>query len=155
MQIKDSLEKKYNNNQPFATNIAFQIAFCFLIGFGIKSDDNACYLWLEKSNKQPNDLKIEKEAVQQPVSWKSGRLNELVTVNLVHEYRTWGWNKLEEARKEYEREVRDMTREFGELHFVPLGLYTTIGDLLNGSGKFTESKMVRMQTRDKFEKPKE
>jgi len=55
----------------------------------------------------------------------------LIQVDLIHEYRTWGLNKLEEARKVYEREVGDMEREFGELHFIPLALCMILGNLLD------------------------
>jgi hypothetical protein len=70
-QIRDSIENSYFRNQhkPLAADIAFQIAFCYKIGFGVKSDDNECHKWLEKSNKQLDDLKTEKEAVR-PATWK-------------------------------------------------------------------------------------
>jgi hypothetical protein len=45
------------------TKIAFQIAFCYQIGFGVKSDGTECHRWLQKSDKQPGDLMFEKEAV--------------------------------------------------------------------------------------------
>jgi hypothetical protein len=49
-------------------------------------------MWLEKSNKQLDDVKSEKEAVR-PASWKSVRmrgLRGLVPIDLIHEYRVWG-----------------------------------------------------------------
>ena len=66
IQIKEGLETNYskNQNEPFAVHIALQLAFCYLIGFGVKSNDNTCHMWLGKSAKQPDDLKTEKEAVQ-------------------------------------------------------------------------------------------
>lgn len=62
-QIKDSIEKTYimNRNQPFAANIAFQIAFCYHIGSGVKSNANKCQIWLQKSNKNYHDLKSKKK----------------------------------------------------------------------------------------------
>jgi hypothetical protein len=107
IQIRDELEKKYirNQNQPSAAHIAFQLAFCYQIGFGVKSDDNASSIWLEKSNKQSEDLEVEKKTVR-PAGWKSKWMLELgerlVKANVIHEYRTWGLDKLEEARTEYE-----------------------------------------------------
>jgi hypothetical protein len=112
MQIRDSLETNYllSQNQPSAALIAFQLAFCYHIGFGTKSNDDKCLIWLGKSNKQTYDLKIEKDAVG-PAKFKSGRARGkygLIKVDLVHEYRKRGLNKLEEIRKVYEREVGDM-----------------------------------------------
>jgi hypothetical protein len=154
-QIRDSLEKKYfqNLSQPFACHIAFQIAFCYQIGFGVKSDNNECQLWLQKANKQLDNLKIEKEAVilESENRGRVHRLNGLMSVDLIDEYRTWGLDQLQDARKEYEREVADMTREFGELHIIPLGLYRTTGNLLDALGEFANSKTLRMQLREKIE----
>jgi tetratricopeptide (TPR) repeat protein len=153
-QIRYSLENSYfiNKSQPFAPHIAFQVAFCYQIGFGAKSDVNKCRIWLARSDKQPEDLKLEKVAVQ-PARWKSQRMRNLYRqnkINIVHEYRTTGLNKLKEAREEYEREVSDMVREFGELHFIPLALYTIIGDLLDELGEIRESKALRLRIRDQI-----
>jgi hypothetical protein len=65
----------------------------------------------------------------------------LFKVDLIHEYRTWGLNKLEKARKMYERDASDMEREFGELHFIPLALCMILGNLLDELNKFEESKL--------------
>jgi len=156
-QIRESLEKNYfrNQNQPYATNIAFQLAFCYLIGFGIKSDDNVCRLWLQRSTKSLNDLKIEKDTVRRRF-WKNGKMQQmnarLLQIDVVHEYRTWGLKKLDEARVVYEREIRDMIREFGELHFISLELYSIFGDLLDQLGQFEKSKELRIWVRDETEK---
>jgi hypothetical protein len=45
-----------------------------------------------------------------------------------------------------------MTQVFGELHLVPLGLYTTIGNILDALGEFTKSKTLRMRIRDQIAK---
>ncbi|KAF8539826.1 hypothetical protein BDD12DRAFT_881587 [Trichophaea hybrida] len=155
-QIRESLENIYfrNPNQPFATHIAFQIAFAYHIGFGAKSDDNKCRVWLERSNKHIHDLKLEKEAVQ-PASWNNEKLRELqglVSVDLIHEYRTRGLNELEKARKECEREVSDMAREFGEFHFIMLNLYKTFGNMLDELGELATSKALRIRIRDNIKK---
>ena len=123
-QVRECLETHYskNQNQPFATHIAFQLAFCYHVGLGVKSNDNTCHVWLDKSDKQPEDLKAEEQAVQ-PSRWKGGRMQEyegLVSVDLIHEYRTRGLKTLDQAREECERLVDDMARVFGELHFISL-----------------------------------
>jgi hypothetical protein len=78
-------------------------------------------------------------------------IKRFVWVDLINEYRTWGLKKLREARKEYDKEVSDMAREFGELHFVTLGLYKAIGDLLDSIGEFEESTALGMRIRDEIE----
>ena len=139
-QVRECLEINYSKiqNQPFAAHIAFQLAFCYHVGFGVKSNDNTCHVWPDKSDKQPEDLKAEEQAVQ-PARWKSGRYEGLVSVDLIHEYRTQGLKTLE-AREECERLVGDMVRVFGELHFISLQLYTTIGHLLDELGEFQSQK---------------
>ena len=67
-QIRECLEINFLKHQleseHFAAHIAFQLAFCYHIGFGVKSNGNTCHMWLRKSAKQPDNLKTEKEAVQ-------------------------------------------------------------------------------------------
>ena len=74
-QVRKYLEINHSKhqNQPFATNVAFQLAFCCHVGFGVKSNDNTCCVWLDKSDKQPDDLKAEENAVQL-ARWKIGRM---------------------------------------------------------------------------------
>jgi hypothetical protein len=145
-QIKDSLESNYfrNQNQLFATHIAFQLAVCYRIGFGVKSDIHKCHIWLEKSGKQWQDLHMEKEAVR-PTSLKNGRIREhngFIEVNLIQEYRQSGLNKLTDAWNECESEVADMAREFGEFYSIPLALYRIAGNLLDELGNFGKSKAL-------------
>jgi len=156
IQIKNNLETNYikNRYEDGAPHIAFQVAFCYLIGFGAKSDSNKCHIWLEKSNKQSYDLELEKEAVR-PANSKNGKMwwrYGLMKVDLTHQYQKFGPKKLSEACKECQREVRDMSCVFGELHFIPLSLYTTIGNMLHGLGEYAESKALRMRIRDQLEK---
>ena len=65
-QIRECLEINYslakNQNQPFAAHIAFQLAFCYHVGFGVGSNGDVCRVWLDKSGKQPDDLKAEQKA---------------------------------------------------------------------------------------------
>lgn len=155
-QIRESLENNYfrSQNQPFAAHIAFQIAFCYHIGFGVKSDANECHRWLERSTKQPDDLNAEKEVVQ-PDSFENGIKRELIRPigeNLIHIYRQLGLENLKEILKSYEREVGDMEQEFGELHIIPLALYSIMGDLLDELGELEKSKALWMRIRHQIEK---
>jgi len=156
VQIRESLENNYNcsQNRPSAAYIAFQLAFCYQIGFGVKSDESTSHTWLEKSNKQPNDLMIEKEAVR-PARIQSERIiqrNGHMEVNMIHEYRIWGLNKLREAMKVCEGEVIDMVRTFGELHFIPLNLNHIIAYMLDELGEVAKSVALRMRIRDQIVK---
>ena len=155
-QIREGLEINYSKyrNQPFAAHTAFQLAFCYHIGFGVKSNGNTCHLWLRKSAKQPDDLKTEKEAVQ-PARSKMGGIQgngEFVSVDLIHEYRTHGLKTLDQARQECGRLIGDMAPVFGELHFILLDLHTTLGNLLDGLGEFSKSKALRKRIRGQIEK---
>jgi tetratricopeptide (TPR) repeat protein len=149
IQIRQSLENNYFNNadQPFAANIAFQVAFCYQIGFGVKSNDIQRRLWLERSLRKPDDLKIEKEAVR-PARWKRKRmreLNGLVHIDLIHEYRVSGLNKLDEACNKHEREVSDMAREFGGLHFICLASMNNLASTYTNQGRSKEAEELEVQ----------
>jgi len=74
----------------------------------------------------------------------------LTAVNHTSEYRSWGLNKLEEARNEYEREVADMSRQFGDIHFITLVLYGTFANLLDELEEFGKSKDLRMRIKDQI-----
>jgi hypothetical protein len=78
------------------------------------------------------------------VHWKGCRTQKpdgaLVEVDLIHENRTWGSKKREESRKAHEREFGDMEKEFGELHFILLALYSTFVKLLDELIEFEKSK---------------
>ena len=155
-QIRECLENNYfkNQNEPFAAHIAFQLAFCYQIGFGVKSDDNTCNMWLGKSTHQLDELATEKAAVQ-PARWKMGGIpgyDGFVPVDLIHEYRTQGLRAVNQARRECERAIGDMAPVFGDLHFILLDLYTTWGKLLDEVGEFSKSKVIRTQIREKVEK---
>ena len=76
----------------------------------------------------------------------------LVSVDLIHEYRTRGLETLNQARAECERLVGDMERIFGELHFISLQLYTTLGIMLDEFGELSQSKALRMRIREHIEK---
>jgi len=154
-QIRESLEKNFfgNQSQPFAANIAFQVAFCYQIGFGVKANDVQRDIWLVKSQKQLDTLQHEKKAVRDK-HWKNEGMVRLLNerhlheINLAHEYRLRGRKELEEARKEYEREANDITREFGELHYISLYLNQIIADLADELQDFEGAKALRIYLRE-------
>jgi hypothetical protein len=63
-----------------------------------------------------------------------------------------GLTQLEEALKVYEREVRDMTREFGELNPIALVLFEIIECLLDALGEFGQSNALRILIMTEIEK---
>ena len=110
--------------------------------------------YVARNAKQLDDLKEEKAAVQ-PARWKMGGIpgyDGFVPVDLIHEYRTQGLRAVDQAREECERVIDDMAPVFGDLHFILLNLYTACGELLDELGEFSESKVMRMRTREQIEK---
>ena len=73
-------------------------------------------------------------------------------MNLIHEYRTQRKKTLDQARDECERDIGDMAPVFGELHFIPFNLYTTLGNLLDELGELSKSKELRMRIREQIKK---
>jgi tetratricopeptide (TPR) repeat protein len=78
------------------------------------------------------------------------KINGLIPLDLIHEYRSWGLDELQESQNVYQREANDMTRVFGELHFIPLALYQIIGNLQDELGEFSKSKTLRMRIKDQI-----
>jgi hypothetical protein len=66
IRIREDLESSYSRNKSrnCAANIAFQLAFCYKIGFGVKSDGFQCDRWLENAGRQTNDFEEEKGIVR-------------------------------------------------------------------------------------------
>src|SRR5436189_218614 len=95
--IRKCLEKSYARSQH--PNIAFQVAFCYQIGFGVKSDESQRDIWLERSNRLLNDLEDEKKAASTRRSVKNGKVRKLLSegfldnFDLVYGYRIWGPKK--------------------------------------------------------------
>ena len=77
---------------------------------------------------------------------------ELVQVNLIHEYRTQGLKNLYQARVECEGAVDDIVRVFGELHFISLMLCTTFGDLLDELGNCRNQRLCECGSESKSKK---
>jgi hypothetical protein len=92
--IRLCLENSFfrNQTQPSALNIAFQIAFCYKIGFGVESDKTKCDIWLRRSKRIADDLDAEKQDIQQR-DWRNERLRSegfLTELDLISEYRARG-----------------------------------------------------------------
>ncbi|KAF8534599.1 kinase-like domain-containing protein [Trichophaea hybrida] len=142
-------------HQPFASNLALQVAFCYRIGFGIAADDDHSQIWLERAGKQQGDLEIEMKSVRAPylknkrirMFEDDGRLQKFL---LSDEYRSGGSGskKLKEAIKETQREVCDMAHVFGDVHFVPLQLKAILGDLMDEHGDLEDAKALRTHIKD-------
>jgi hypothetical protein len=61
--ILSRLQDSYsiNHKQPSTAKIAFQIAFCYHVGFGVKSDAAQSEKWPKKANKRQAELEGKKE----------------------------------------------------------------------------------------------
>jgi hypothetical protein len=73
-------------------------------------------------------------------------------IGIIDQYRMSGLTQLEEALKVYEREVRDMTREFGEFNPISLVLFEIIECMLDALGEFGQSNALRILIMAEIEK---
>jgi hypothetical protein len=83
-------------------------------------------MWLQNSNKQREDLMMEKKAVQ-PKKLKSERIRDLdrfVKAKFIRKYQAWGLRKLEEVRRVRKRSWRYGARVWrGLFHTIDLIQY--------------------------------
>lgn len=57
-------EAQRNANPNFYEEVAFQLAFCYKLGFGIRRDEDECRKWLFESKKHESDLEQQLELIK-------------------------------------------------------------------------------------------
>jgi tetratricopeptide (TPR) repeat protein len=127
-------------------NAAFQLAFCYMTGFGLRRDEGAAFRWIEQSGKTINDMMatIEMAAVAYE-PYRNQHVVKLISEGYLHqidhanEYRNLGL--LEDSERYYKREIHDM--EIGlQNDNVVTRLKLTLADILDSQGKYDEAEML-------------
>lgn len=101
-QVLTSLERHVepSSNAKSTMNAAFQIAFCYRLGFGARRNPSKSALWLKRSQKDTTDLQREKEILGQPFPirpyYKSTKVQSWIKdgyipdFDFVHEFKKTG-----------------------------------------------------------------
>src|SRR6266487_3568312 len=124
---------------------AFQLAFCYRMGFGVKKNDEKSHSLLEWSGKSHKDLEHEICLVKQEKLdslFGEGTFRHLFTlghdlmVNFAEYYRES--QKLDDVQQKYEQEIADIESVLGALHEIPSMLKSILSTILVDQGKWKE-----------------
>lgn len=150
-QIAKSLERhaKYSPNEASIQNAAFQLAFCYSIGFGVRRNDDKKKIWLERSQRQGIDLENEKRRLDPDIwDWlpKSAKIRSwenagfFSSFDIVHEYRKR--KSLEITKIEYLDFIRDLEKDFDGRHFISLSVRVSLAEILEAEGNYPEAETL-------------
>lgn len=133
---------------------AFQIAFCYKIGFGISSSEDQIRRWLGEG-RTLEDLEGELEIVR-TASWSyTDTVTKLfdegysMQMDYVEVYQEAGI--IQVSGTEYEREMRDMERVLGRLHPVIRRLKTVLADIYSRKGEFQLAETLHWEIKVQLE----
>src|SRR5271155_2136506 len=136
-----------------AGNLAFQLAFCYKIGFGVARSDQKSQEMLLKSGRAQEELS---ETVHQIHRWDSVsevradtiyinllRLGHITQVDKADQYRKSG--KIEYAEEEIRREIRDTVSYAKKDSKIATFLITDLSRLLHAQGRWNEAEELKVQ----------
>ena len=154
-----SLQKSYTTalatQQASAKNIAFQVAFCYHIGFGIPGDEKQCAIWLGRCQNTLEDLENEMRTVNRDIIGfrpRNPKIDELGREGLLVRNRMQTYKQEHQTSRptnwdlvlpELQQEAECIKRHFGELHGVTLELNWIICYIWDEQGKFQEAQHLR------------
>ena len=148
--IADCLEYQYYLHPERTSNLAFQLAFCYKLGFGRSHDENKCVEWLSRSNRDRKDLDSEIGFVKAQRSWQfmsknAFLLNEKGFLDWAYFSEHQSLQQLQTAEVQYTQEIEDMQDILGKNHPVVLILRTTLALLVERKGDFQRSHDIQLQ----------
>ncbi|KAL9120619.1 MAG: hypothetical protein Q9187_002827 [Circinaria calcarea] len=153
--------KKRAENSPkdaSAQNAAFQLAFCYSIGFGVRRDDQKVQLWLNQSQRNGDDLEVEKRALDHTVTntginsakIRSWNKNGYFTApNHIPEYQKT--RSLESISADYINIIRDLEEGLGQHHFLPLTQKEVLCKIFQAQGKYLQAEILFVQIMTQIE----
>src|SRR5436305_15334282 len=118
--VAECLELKASNSSctPCKQAAAFELAFCYKIGFGVLLDDDKSQSWLKRSGRYPKELEVEMSNIPS-FGYNNNTIvllqSEGYSISIDHpnEYRIAG-RHLREVELEYRREIADLQKTFGK-----------------------------------------
>ena len=132
------------------SSAAFQLAFCYKIGFGTPSNERVSQHWLQETVHSAEDLDLRIQWAKKTVrrnDWRNGNLVSLIINGILTEDATWlNTENLEVLEAEYKRELRDMQHIFGKDSLVVLKLSLHLVQLLEREQKYIQAEMVCRET---------
>jgi tetratricopeptide (TPR) repeat protein len=127
-----------------AQRAAFELAFCYHIGLGVERSPQSARYWAHQSGEELETLEDEMDEVIDIFIYQNKKVIELglngfsMIMDHVNEYRQADYD-LEVVQTTYKREIKDLTVAFEEDPLVTVTLRATLGNILQGAGKFGEA----------------
>ncbi|KAF2259193.1 kinase-like protein [Lojkania enalia] len=123
-----------------SSNAAFQLALCYLLGFGVQADKKESDKWLHASSKTAAEMsntlqRIRQRELGDPVTESLTRLGYSGSLNITYEQD----GVLGEAIQQYQNMVLAQENLFGPAHFSPIRLRGILVTLLRWNNQFQES----------------
>ena len=127
-------------------NAAFQLAFCYSVGFGIRSDHEMAQYWVDKGKRELEDLDEEKDEVADFGFYtnekvKALSLDGVMIMDHVSEYRRPEYD-ITMVINSYRGEIEDLERAFENDLLVTATLRAVLGNILVGLGHLLEAEIL-------------
>ncbi|KAL9033739.1 MAG: hypothetical protein Q9214_007368, partial [Letrouitia sp. 1 TL-2023] len=139
--------KSITASHPHHENTAFQVAFCYYLGFGVPQDQQKAQQWLEESSRPPDDLYGRVEFIKNnrsPRLFVSEHLMTMAGQGYLHDRSSNTKNvKLNDLEKKARiREVKDVASIFGNSHHAVHQLRCDLSMWLKQVGLVDEAEAV-------------
>jgi tetratricopeptide (TPR) repeat protein len=138
------------SNESRGKNAAFQIAFCYKVGFGISADKSKATHWLKKGDKTIIDLENEIRMVKadkDPI-FKSLE-SEIDTMDYANEYRQF--DRLDYVQQVYDAAATNMDQTLGKSHPISLHLNGILASIMTGQGDYKGANNIFLKTTKIYE----
>lgn len=135
---------------------AFELAFCYYIGFGTKSNHQLAQSWAEKAGKDMEDLEDEKDEVIDYDLYPNPVVNDLrkqhfsMIMDHTNEYRRPDY-EVNVVLETLQREIRDLDEAFESQFMLTTTLRGVLANVSLGAGHTEDAERIYRQLVDFFE----
>lgn len=124
-------------------NAAFQLAFCYSVGFGIRTDHEMAQYWVDKGKRELEELDEEKDEVSDFGFYTNEKVKDLsldgmMIIDHVSEYRRPEYD-IDTVIDSYRGEIVDLGRAFENDLLVTATLRATLANILVELGHLQEA----------------
>jgi hypothetical protein len=134
---------------------AFEVSFCYEVGFGTARDENESNLWLDQSGQSASMIKEQIELIkanEYDLSYGNGEeglfrklldRGYIAALDINHQYSTE--RRAQDVEGHYRGEIADMEHTFGGHHIIPLILKQTLASIIKFGGPLSEAAKLQEQ----------
>ena len=128
-------------------NSSFQLAFCYYVGFGIRSDHKLAQYWVNRCERDFEHLEEEKDEVVDFCLYFNKKVTDLgldgftMIMDHVSEYRRGDYD-LTHVMNAYRGEIEDLERAFENDLLVTMTIRATLANILTEVGDLKEAEVL-------------